>query len=641
MNNKKHKDHVDYAKRLVELYRWYPQSKAIESTGLTVDARGDESLYKPSQLGKAWCDIKKVTAGQNKPFKLYFQAGENQLDPGSKVLFWMAGQGSIGDTPQMINSALPAYVQANCPDSLEIRTICSKVRVFDLEAGTESNQKAKPGDWIVGPVCIGFEILKGKLIQDMKVEINVGKKNGFSWKKLSGKKEFKVIIDPSDGQPKMRLPEPVVIEIMPLNPDHLEIFLPMGSNNNSEVTASISLRDKWDNRVYNDEPLQIHTPDGQIDSFLINGKSRAKIAAQKKQCMEIKAKCRSIDKYFQSNPMIKSEDIAPFIGDLHCHDFNSTAEGYPADIYQWARDEKRLDFISVPIQVHRGIDNEKWTIAKHMNEYFLDENRFVTLLAFEWQHSHYGDKVIHYLGGDMPYLPVYDSRYDNTQSLYETLRKTDAFIISHHVGYELDLHVPGADWKAVQTDIDRLAEIWSMHGSSEGFDPKDRPLIPPRREGGVGDALKAGIRMGVTGGSDTHTARPGGSVQDARPYYGGLCGVWANNLTRRDIFNALRSRQTWALTGDRIVLDFRVNGSLMGSEISLVQNRNLSVSVWAPNEIENVMLLKNQRVIHIEQDLNKIWKGQFQDTDNKPSFYQCRVKLKNGHLGVSSPVWVG
>ncbi|MFO8077317.1 MAG: hypothetical protein R6U21_01550, partial [Thermoplasmatota archaeon] len=193
-----------------------------------------------------------------------------------------------------------------------------------------------------------------------------------------------------------------------------------------------------------------------------------------------------------SNPCVPSADEQLLFGDWHTHDFNSTAEGWPADPYLWARDEMALDFLSVPVQVHRWIDNEKWALVKHFNEYFLDEGRFVTLLAFEYQHSGCGDKVVHFLGGDQPYLPVDLPEYDSPAKLYAALRQTDAVVISHHPGYALDLHVPGTRWEAMDPSVDRLVELWSMHGSSEGYDPADRPLIPPRREGGAYEALRNG-----------------------------------------------------------------------------------------------------------------------------------------------------
>lgn len=155
-----------------------------------------------------------------------------------------------------------------------------------------------------------------------------------------------------------------------------------------------------------------------------------------------------------------------YVGDLHCHDFLSQAEGYPDDVYRWALKDRALDFVSVVPQVHGWLDNETWTVCKYMNERFLDEGRFVTLLGFEWQHSGYGDKVVHYLGGDQPYLPKDDKRYNSPRGLYRAPRRSDALVIGHHPSYPAGSWCSSTDFDVVDDAVERLVELWSMHGSS-------------------------------------------------------------------------------------------------------------------------------------------------------------------------------
>jgi hypothetical protein len=299
-----------------------------------------------------------------------------------------------------------------------------------------------------------------------------------------------------------------------------------------------------------------------------------------------------------------------------------------------------------------------------MSERYLCEGTFVTLLGFEWQHSGYGDKVVHYLGGDQPYLPTDDRRYNTPAKLYQALRadtdrtrpndrhrpddgyQPDALVISHHPGYPIGQWVPGTDYSRLETDVERLVELWSMHGSSEGYDPADRPLIGAAA-GGVLAALQRGVRIGFVAGSDTHSGRPGGSAKEPRPYWGGLAAVWAGDLTRRSLFDALYARHTYALTGARIVLKMTVNGALMGSEISACDAADIQIDAWAPGKIQRVELLKNAHLLqcyttrqglsgkHDECHL------QVQDRTEGPAFYHCRITQTDGQLAVCSPVWVG
>ena len=48
---------------------------------------------------------------------------------------------------------------------------------------------------------------------------------------------------------------------------------------------------------------------------------------------------------------------------------------------------------------------------------------------------------------------------------------------------------------------------------------------------------------------------------------GALTGVWAEALTREALFEALWARRCFATNGARVMLDVRVNGMPMGSEV--------------------------------------------------------------------------
>ena len=343
----------------------------------------------------------------------------------------------------------------------------------------------------------------------------------------------------------------------------------------------------------------------------------------------------------ESNPSVPMDGPQVFVGDLHCHDFLSEAEGYTDQVYRWAMEDRRLDFLSVVPQSHGWHDNQTWTVVKYMNERFLDEGRFVPFLGFEWQHTGYGDKVVHYLGGDQPYLPRDDERYGSPAGLYQALRGSDALVIGHHPAYPAGAWCSSTDFDAVETDVERLVELWSMHGSSEGYDSADRPLRECDPERTAAAALKRGLRLGFTGGSDSHSARPGGSVKEPRPHWGGLTAVWADGLTRRGLFRALYERHTYALTGARIVLKMTVNGALMGSELPAADTASVLVDAWAPAPIARVELMKNAEPLETFVPSADECHLEREDAVDAPSFYHCRVTLSDGGLAVCSPVWVG
>ncbi|MBS3763460.1 MAG: DUF3604 domain-containing protein, partial [Planctomycetes bacterium] len=141
----------------------------------------------------------------------------------------------------------------------------------------------------------------------------------------------------------------------------------------------------------------------------------------------------------------------------------------------------------------------------------------------------------------------------------------------------------------------------------------------------------------------SHGGRPGGSAKEPRQYWGGLCGVWAEKLTRRSLFDALMARRTYALTGDRIVLRFAVNGEPMGTELPPTDGRKMEIEVWGTDTIESVQLLRNGTVIKGNAPGSDTFELEYEEkrSETETDFYHCRVVQQNGAKAVCSPVWVG
>lgn len=595
---------ADSVERYAPRFKWLPERRHRGYSGPgDVDAFGDESLYMASRLGRACAEPSSVQAGALSPLKLIYTAGPDGLAAPARVSFVMRGQGPLGTSLNDLKAAAPA------------------------------------GCLLTAAGC-GFVLEDGALAEGQSVTLTAPP---FRWTPLAGRREFKVVFNFGSDRPEQRLPNPVVIEVLPDRADRLEATLPATHRPGEAIAVHVTARDRGDNRVPLTGDVSVTGPAGEARAPMVGGIARCGVAAGGGDPVRVTARLTAEGRELEcaSNPSVPSDDYQLYVGDLHCHDFLSEAEGYTDQVYGWALEDRRLDFVSVVPQSHGWHDTETWTIAKYMNERFLDEGRFVTFLGFEWQHTGYGDKVVHFLGGDQPYLPVDDARYRTPAGLCEALRGSDALVISHHPAYPPGSWVAGTDFDALETDVERLIEIWSMHGSSEGYDPEDRPLreCDPSHYAYV--ALRQGLRLGFVAGSDTHSARPGGSAREPRPYWGGLAAVWAESLTRRGVFDALRARRTYALTRARIVLRMTVNGILMGSEIPSAERADIRIEAWAPGDIEKVEVLKNTRLLRTFGPFGDHCRVEMEDETDGPAFYHCRVRQTDGELAVCSPVWVG
>ena len=586
----------------VEKYRlrhkWLPDRphRAFSCNG-DVDAFGDESLYKGSLIGRAAAEPREVVAGSTSPLKVTFTTGPAGVPEGTRVSLVMRGQAPLGRAFGGLTS--------RGPEKCEL----------------ESN----------GRGCL---LKKGSLCEGDEI---VFEAEPFEWTPVAARREFKVVLSYGADRPEQRLPEPVVIDVIAGPLEEVEVTLPCTRPPGSPITAHVTTRDEFDNRVPSARAVWV----GDEYEVLVRGMADLALSTSDRPVVRAAAEVCLTDVKVTSNPCVTTDDLQLYIGDLHCHDFLSEAEGYTDELYRFAIEDRRLDFVSVVPQLHGWLDNETWTITKYMNERYLDEGRFVTFLGFEWQHTGYGDKVVHYLGGDQPYLPVGVGRYDSPRDLYAALRDSDATVISHHPTYPLDTWVPGTDYDVVEADVERVIELWSMHGSSEGYAVDDRPLSNFDPANGVMAALRRGVRLGFIAGSDTHSGRPGGSLREPLSYHGGLAAAWAKDLTRRSLFEALRARRTCALTRARIVLKMTVNGAWMGSEIPMADRADIRIDAWAPGKIAKVELMKDTVLLREFGPFGDECHIEFDDAVDHPAFYHCRVTQADGELAVGSPVWIG
>ncbi len=289
-----------------------------------------------------------------------------------------------------------------------------------------------------------------------------------------------------------------------------------------------------------------------------------------------------------------------FWGDLHNHN----EVGYGVGSLQRSIDNARahLDFFAftghaswhdepeddVRWDMHaRGFEklSRGWGEVQRLVESYNDPGRFVTILSHEWHSVAYGDHNVYFPDTTRPIVYA-----DDLASLHDQVRKIPgAILIAHMLGYAPGMR--GVNWDALDPEVTPLVEIYSAHGSCES----DTAPYPYYNEIGPRDhrsTLQAGLRMGkkvgVVASTDFHGGYPGNYDQ-------GLTGVYAERLDRGSLFDAFRRRRTFAVTGDRIELDFRVNDAPMGEILGPSRQRRLHARIRGWDRLDRVELLKNGR----------------------------------------------
>ena len=354
-----------------------------------------------------------------------------------------------------------------------------------------------------------------------------------------------------------------------------------------------------------------------------------------------------------SNAILVTEQVSAkklYWGDIHGHTIMTDGLRTPEEIYYFARDEAFLDICALSDHGEFYLTDYMWDYFTAVTNGFNDPSRFVTLLGFEWT-STLGHRNLYYRGNSAPIVRSTDPQWSTLSSLYKFAREQDALVVPHHSASNL----MGVDWTTDHDPtVERLVEIYSIWGSSEKMAdagntrPIHNGLGGEKRGQHVIDALSLGRKYGIIASGDFHDGRPGDTLHSYQKepeiwhhaQRGGLVGVWADELTRESVFDALWNRHVYGTTGPRIILQFSINGSPMGSELKYTDKVSISVEAQSEVEIKRLDLVKNG-VDYITKEINSIdVRWDIEDKPDKACWYYVRLIREDGEMAWSSPIWL-
>ena len=295
-----------------------------------------------------------------------------------------------------------------------------------------------------------------------------------------------------------------------------------------------------------------------------------------------------------SNPVSVGEhppSPALYWGDLHAgQSAVGCGMGSVADHYTYARETAGLDFATEQSNDHY-VTRDAWEHLRREADAFYEPGAFVTFLGCEWspETPEGGDRNVVYRR-DEPRLRRSGRYFAETDPDPEPDVPTAPEF--HRAFADLDvlvnMHVGGRMTNLAWHDgrMERLAEIHSTHGTIEWF---------------IADVLGRGYRVGITAGTDGVMGRPGADHPGhglIRNVPNGLTGVYAADLTREGLWEALRARRCYATTGERILLAVDVDGHPMGSEYETSGHPTVSLQVTGTAPLQEVDVFRGGKRIH-------------------------------------------
>jgi hypothetical protein len=306
------------------------------------------------------------------------------------------------------------------------------------------------------------------------------------------------------------------------------------------------------------------------------------------------------------------------------------------ECYTYGREIALLDFVAITDQGACLTDAWEFCQAK-VNQYHAP-GRFVTFKAYE-AGSPLGHRNVIYATGDIE-PPLDRARFSSfhPQALYAYYGKRgDALMIPHHVK-------TWTDWSLHDPELEPVMEVYSCWGQSEhpGLDLWNKGITPGA---GAWAAFERGYRMGMIASSDNHVGMPGrsypGDRQAHTPFPGGLCAIWAAELTRDALFQALRQRRCYGTTGARIVVRFLIDDRPMGSTIqpsAATVEARIEIRGTAPLRTVEIVSAGTARVLPCPQGEDRL-----AATAALPAmpdgYYYLRITQTDGERAWTSPVF--
>ena len=262
--------------------------------------------------------------------------------------------------------------------------------------------------------------------------------------------------------------------------------------------------------------------------------------------------------------------------DLHVHSDDTVGTNNTAYNFSYAQKIAGLDIVGYTANDF-NITAAKWESALSLIRTINQEGEFIVFPGTEWcgNSAAGGDHNVVFLDDPTtspPEFPLdkdgsvarsFEWNEDGPAELQAGAWPLDELYATYAHSPETHLLIPHVGGRRCNLGwhhprLERLLEIGSAWGQFEWL---------------LRDAVKRGWKMGVCANSDEHRGRCGGGVPGTAVFgtKGGLTGVLSQSLGRLAVGQALRARNTFATTGERLVglLATELNGSrfLQGDEI--------------------------------------------------------------------------
>jgi hypothetical protein len=329
---------------------------------------------------------------------------------------------------------------------------------------------------------------------------------------------------------------------------------------------------------------------------------------------------------------IGDETYRLYRGDLHRHtelSGDGSWDGSLLDFFRYGLDAASLDFIAITDHGYGTSDYMWWHIQK-MTDVFHLPGLFVPIHGYERSmtrpNAHRNVFMLNRgyrdVGKFLDNTPAKNVLPDDTLRLWDAIRGRDTITVPHTIN--------NTDWKDNDPDLEPLMEIYQ--GCRNSYEGEGSPKTSGggKLAGSAWEALGKGYRIGFI------------SSSDHRSTHISYANLWAKELTRPALFEAMRARRTFGST-ETIVAKASIADNPCGSELSLTEVPTLNVDVDGTTRLNRVDIIRDSKVVYSVTPGVESFQFSFTDTDTTNStktYYYVRVLQEDEQVAWLSPIWI-
>lgn len=421
--------------------------------------------------------------------------------------------------------------------------------------------------------------------------------------------EIKVLVDPFNTNRYEPLPQSIHIGVTSSPANEIQLVAPSRVVPGEDFEMTVRVLDEWGN------PCTDFT--GDVNVGVLSGQAEVvsrvhlepadrgfkRFGGNRLSQMDTVyfwAECPKEKLYTVSNACTgqAQSEYRLYWGDIHGQTDFTVGTGSLDEYFQFAQGPAALD-----VSGWQGNDLEvtpkKWEEVKRVTKKYNHPGRSITFLGYEWSGNFPGggDHNVYFLHDDGELHPSShwstDADFDENSrcdrypinELFDTFRGRKDVMIVPHIGgrpANLDYYDP---------EFIPNIEIHSHHGTFEWF---------------AHDAMRRGLKVGFVASSDDHTCRLGlsyalqntGQAANAFDTKSGLVAIYAKELTREAIWEALKARRCYAVTFGRIDLQTHIGTLMMGQEGSCTEPPTVEVAVKGTAPLDHIEFFRNNDCIY-------------------------------------------